>query len=307
VRWGAAYVVATAAVSENTCKDASVLHQTITGLFALTLLVCGAAGVPFANAQSILTGSTAATISSSDRPAASRTAEDIICRMSEHNRVRNERLRSYSALRRYEIINSDGQISAEAVVRVEYHSPGPKEFQKISEDGNWLARHFVFEREMQTEEITSSGTAFRESAISEENYNFTVVREEDLGANHCYVVRAEPKRADKYLFEGELWIDAQDFGVVKISGHPAGHMSLWINRAEFVREYQKIDGFWLPRVDETVVDMKLHGKKVFRIEHQQYVVNAKGNDGLSWQDFPGVIETAAKKLTRLAGSPCLGP
>jgi hypothetical protein len=243
------------------------------------------AAVPTANAQNFVDRGTIAT-SANDRLIDPRSADHIISRMIEHNRIRDDHLRGYSALRRYEIINADGQVSAEAVVRVEYRSPGQKEFQKVTEDGTWLARHLVFDRLLQTEEITSSGPARRESAISEENYNFTILREEDLGANHCYVLKAEPKRVDKYLFEGELWIDVQDFGIVKISGRPTEKMSLWINRAEFVREYQKIGGFWLPYRDETIVDMKMHGKKVFRIEHQQYVVNAKSADGLSIAGFP---------------------
>jgi len=265
--------------------DEPVLQQAANGLFAFTLLVSVFVAIPVANAQNVLDGSAPAVITTNDRPVAPRSADNIISSVIEHNRIRNDRLRSYSALRRYEIINSDGQVSAEAMVRVDYRSPGGKEFQKISEDGTWVVRHLVFDRVLQTEEVTSSGSALRESAISEENYVFATVREEDLGSNHCYVVRAEPKRADKYLFEGELWIDAQDFAIVKISGHPAGRMSLWINRAEFVREYQKIEGFWLPYRDETVVDMKVHGKKVFRIEHQQYVVNAKNTAGLSLAGF----------------------
>jgi hypothetical protein len=280
LRWGLANVVSISTGSRCAAMDKAGLPQSVAGLFALAVLV----SVPFANAQSFLTG-TAATISSSERLAERRTASDLISKMIEQNHLRNERLRNYSALRRYQVINPDGKISAEAVVREEYHSPGQKEFQKISEDGNWLARHFVFDREMQTEEITSSGPAQRDSEVSQQNYNFTIVREEDLGAYHCYVVRAEPKRADKLLFEGELWIDANDFGIVKISGHPAGKMSLWINGAEFVREFQKIDGFWLPFLDETTVDLKMNGKKVFRIEHQQYVLNATNTEGLSLAGF----------------------
>ena len=202
-------------------------------------------------------------------------ANEVIARMLASNRARNEHLQNYSALRHYEVVNPDGQVSAQALIRVEYRSPGKKTFQKISEDGPWVIRRMVFDRLLQSEEATSSGQEWRESAITEENYTFAIVGEANVGPNRCYVVTANPKRADKYLFQGQLWIDAQDFGIVRISGRPATRMSLWITRAEFVREYQRIDGFWLPYRDETTVDMKLHGTKLFRIEHQQYVINAK--------------------------------
>jgi len=44
--------------------------------------------------------------------------------------------------------------------------------------------------------------------------------------------------------------------------------------ADFVRHYQEIDGFWLPEKDQTVVQARLYGKKILKIEHRNYVVNA---------------------------------
>jgi hypothetical protein len=79
------------------------------------------------------------------------------------------------------------------------------------------------------------------------------------------------------LFEGRVWIDANDYSVVRIEGHPATKLSFWIQRADFVRQYQKIDGFWLPERDETLVHVRLYGKKILKIEHRNYVVNTDQN------------------------------
>lgn len=200
-------------------------------------------------------------------------ADQIIARMIERNGVRNELLRNYSALREYEIRDLDDRLLARTVVRVDYRAPGSKSFQKISEDGSWIARRLVFDRLLQAEEQTASGQEHRESSISEENYSFRIAGEENLGARHCFVIEAQPKREDNHLFVGKIWIDSQDFGIAKISGRPATKLSLWITGARFERDYQRIDGFWLPHHDETVVNVKAHGTKVFRIEHKQYVVN----------------------------------
>ena len=83
-----------------------------------------------------------------------------------------------------------------------------------------------------------------------------------MGPYHCIVVEAIPKRKDKYLFEGKVWIDVEDYAVARILGHPAKKLSFWIQRADFVRQYQKIDDFWLPQRDMTFVDVRLYGKKV---------------------------------------------
>jgi hypothetical protein len=39
-----------------------------------------------------------------------------------------------------------------------------------------------------------------------------------------------------------------------------------------VREYQRIDGFWLSQRDETFVKVRMYGQKVLTIDHQNYTV-----------------------------------
>ena len=134
-------------------------------------------------------------------------------------------------------------------------------------------RHLVFDRLMQSESETSSGREHHDSAITTANYTFALSGEEDIGPYHCFVLEATPKRKEKYLFEGKIWIDVEDLAIVKIAGHPAKKPSFWINRADFVRQYQRIDGFWLPCRDETVVEVKMYGRRVFTVDHQQYVIN----------------------------------
>jgi len=204
------------------------------------------------------------------------TGDEIVAKMLERNRLRNERLRQYSAVRTYDIRNLEGKLAAQAVVRVDYLAPGKKTFNKTAEQGSGIVRHLVFDRLMQSEGETSSGREHHDSAITTTNYTFKLVGEEEVGPYHCFVLEAIPKRKDKYLFEGKIWIDAEDFAVVKIAGHPAKKPSFWINRAEFVRLYQRIDGFWLPYRDETSVEVKMYGRRVLTVDHQQYVINADG-------------------------------
>jgi hypothetical protein len=97
--------------------------------------------------------------------------------------------------------------------------------------------------------------------------------EEDLGGSHCFVVQATPTRSDKYLFDGKVWIDAQDYAVVQIAGHPAKKLSIWVDKADFVRRYQKIGEFWLPLKDETSVHVRFYGRKVLTIDHESYAIN----------------------------------
>ena len=205
------------------------------------------------------------------RPSSS--GEQIFADLMRHNEIRNAGLREYSALRTYAVTDTNGKVRAKETVRMHYVAPDRKTFVTIAEEGSSLVRHLVLNRLMETEASAAVGQDHRDSSISPANYAFRLLGEEDLGPHHCFVVEALPQRRDKYLFEGKIWIESQDFAVVRISGHPAKSPSFWIKRADFVRQYEKIGDFWLPAMDQTFVDVRLYGKKILSIEHHVDRVN----------------------------------
>lgn len=201
------------------------------------------------------------------------SGDELFAKLLEHNRIRDLRLKQYSAVRTYQVTNDNGKLYAQEVVRVEYQAPDQKKFSIDSEKGSRLVRDMVFKRLLESESETSSGRAHHDSAIKPVNYEFKLVGEDDIGSYHCFVVQAIPRRNDKYLFEGFIWIDATDYAIVKIAGQPARPLSFWITRADFVREYQKIGEFWLPARDETLVHVRLYGKKILTIDHRDYTID----------------------------------
>ena len=242
-------------------------------LVAVAFILGAASAAPIAESQDAAGGIAQQAALSTYGAPAGLTGDDVIAQMLQRNLLRNQQLQQYSAVRTYEIRNLEGKVAAQAVVRVEYRAPDKKAFSKTSEKGSSIVRHLVFDRLIQSESETSSGREHHNSAITTTNYTFTLAGEEEVGSYHCFVLEAMPKRKDKYLFEGKIWIDTEDFAVVKITGRPAKRPSFWINRADFVRRYQRIDGFWFPLRDETFVDVKMYGQRVFTVDHQQYVID----------------------------------
>ncbi len=201
------------------------------------------------------------------------TGDELFAKLVEHNRARDSQLRQYSAVRTYRVSNDKGKLYAQEVVRVDYQAPDHKDFSTVSEEGSGLVRDLVLKRLIESESETSSGRAHHDSAIKPANYEFNLLGEQDIGPYHCLVAEAIPKRRDKYLFEGRVWIDAQDYAIVRIAGQPAKSLSFWITRADFVRQYQKLGEFWLPAEDNTEVHVRLYGKKILTIDHQDYAIN----------------------------------
>jgi len=202
------------------------------------------------------------------------TESQVFAELAAHNEQRRSALRDYRVLRTYQVIDVKGKVHAEEVGRMEFFAPDKKTFRVDSESGSGVVRHMALNPLIRSEIETAAGKEHHDSAISADNYSLNLLGEQQVGSYRCFVAEARPKRKDKYLFEGKLWIDVQDYSVVRIEGHPASKLSFWIQRADFVRQYQKIDGFWLPQKDQTLVQVRLYGKKILTIDHRDYVVNA---------------------------------
>jgi len=204
-------------------------------------------------------------------------ADQLFNELDAHNQLRKSALHDYIAVRTYQVIDIKGKVHAEEVGRMEFRAPDQKMFVVMSESGSGLIRHRALNPLISSEIEAAAGKQHHDSSITSANYSLDLIGEQQVGPYRCFVARAIPKREDKYLFEGKLWIDVDDYAVVRIEGHPARRPSFWIQRADFVREYQKIDRFWLPKKDQTLVQVRLYGKKVLTITHQSYVVNVAVN------------------------------
>jgi hypothetical protein len=201
------------------------------------------------------------------------TGNVILAEVVTHGERRSGTLLKYKAVKRHQVMDSGGEVYAEEIAHIEYHAPGKKTVVVTSENGWGPSGHFTLEQVIVSEiELTTQGDD-GDSSITPANYKLKPLGEQQVGAFHCFVVQAIPKRKEKDLFEGKIWIDVQEYAIVRIEGHPVKRPSFWIAREEFVRQYQRIDGFWLPQKAETLAHVRLYGTKLFIADHWNYVVN----------------------------------
>jgi len=207
------------------------------------------------------------------------TGDILFSRLLEHNRLRELHLQRYSVARTYQVKNDKGKVRAESQVVLQYRAPATKEFKIVSEKGSGFVRKRVFKRLLDSEVETAAGRNRHDSSITPTNYTFELLGEEDVDGYHSFVVQAIPKRKDKYLFDGKIWIEATEFAIVKIAGQPAKNPSFWIKRVDFVRRYQKVGQFWLPLKDESTTHVRIFGTHILTIDYANYeIVLAAGGD-----------------------------
>jgi len=217
------------------------------------------------------TGSEPATVS---HPSATPiTGDAIFAKLVESNRLRDSRLKQYSVQSTYRVKNDKGEMRAETQALLLYRAPDTKEFKIISEKGSGIIRSRVFKPLMDVEIETAADRNRIDSSITPNNYTLSLIGEEDLAGSHCFVVEVTPKRADKYLFTGKVWIHSGEFAIVQIEGQPAKIPSLWVKRVDFVRRYQKIGEFWLPLKNESTTRVRLFGKNTLTTDYDNYEIN----------------------------------
>jgi hypothetical protein len=103
-----------------------------------------------------------------------------------------------------------------------------------------------------------------------QNYEFRLIGSEPLQGRPAYVIDVIPKRSDKYLFRGRIWVDAADFALARAEGEPAKNPSFWTRSVHFVQQYRKSGPFWFPAETTSVTEAHIFGTTDVSIRYFDY-------------------------------------
>lgn len=256
----------------------------MSGNLQIVLRVCVLAisGASAAFNPSLTRSANAVAFSPNDKGSAPETTVDsIVAKLVERNRQRESRMQevSYAGSRIYRIKDDKGNLRTEAQVQMSYRAPGAKEFKILSQTGSNFIFGRVIKPLMEHEADAAAGRNRADAAITPTNYSFEFLGEEQISGLRCYVLKTTPKRSDKFLFRGKIWVHATEFAVVKIEGQPAKNLSMMVKRVDFVRRYNKVGEFWLPLKDESISQVRFAGTNYLSIEYQGY--DLPGNRSLA--------------------------
>ena len=205
------------------------------------------------------------------------SADEVMERVVQMNELRAKALESYSSVRKYHLeCHCVSHKKADMVVRTDYQAPNKKEFTILSESGSGTVRDRVFKKLMEAEQESMRDENQQRSAITPENYTFQMSDYEKTETDEFYVLDAQPRSKNKFLFRGQIWVNAKDFAIIRVEGEPAVNPSWWTVKTDFKRRYQKIGDFWLPESNESETKVRVLGTAVLSIEYCDYKITQAG-------------------------------
>ena len=160
---------------------------------------------------------------------------------------RIDHIAGYTDLEHYKVYRGKDAIhpDAEMVVKTTYRPESGKNYKVVSQSGSSLLFKLLLRPLLDSEEEISDPAKVKASLMTSSNYDMKLnpggpVQQEGLP---CWSLTIEPRRKAPNLFRGTLWVDANDFTIVRIEGVTSKSPSFWAAPARVMRRYAKIDGF----------------------------------------------------------------
>lgn len=208
------------------------------------------------------------------------TADEVVATMLIRDGAREAASGGYNGRREYILENHRFNKRAEMLVRIMCDWNGEKHFEVISEDGWKSADKRVLRPMVETESGSSRPQIRAKNRIDSENYSFRMIETSPIEGRMAYMIEAIPKREDKSLFRGRIWVDTEDYALVRVEGEPAKSPSFWTKNVHFVQQYHKSGPFWFPVATTSITEARIFGATTVDIRYFDYAPNLEAVPGL---------------------------
>jgi len=185
------------------------------------------------------------------------TAETIIASMAQARAENRARLRPYIVTREYKLYGKEREATkSEVVADVTFVPPDSKEYTIQQINGSGLGKMIIGRMLEKEAEVTKDYGA---TDISPDNYDFRFIREEEVSGQRCYVLELLPRRKDKNLLRGNIWVDAHTYLLHRTEGQPAKAPSWWVRDVRIALRYGDVGGMWLQTASEATARVRILG------------------------------------------------
>lgn len=178
--------------------------------------------------------------------------------------------RPYRATRRLEARNGDRAGWLEAVTT--YSPETGFRFEVTAEGGSGYIRTKVLRAVLEGEQEAIARGETARSSLDRANYTFQPNGLDDAGLAN---VLLSPRRKERILLAGKMFLRPEDGELVRLEGRPAKSPSFWIKNVHIVRSYERILRTVVPVSLESTAQVRLLGRATFRMTYAYAEVDGK--------------------------------
>jgi hypothetical protein len=202
-------------------------------------------------------------------PVPTAATSEIVQQLVVHDAARAKQLSYYVSRRRYHLEYRGFPSSMDATMEAEiiYDAPA-KTYRVLSESGSRTLINHVLLRLLASEQQAAGDP--RENALTPENYRFTLLGATIENGRKLYILQVDPRAPRKFLYRGKIWVDGDDYAVVRIEAQPAENPSFWIRDTEIQHVYEKQGDYWLPKHNVSVTKVRMGGTATLTIDYENY-------------------------------------
>ena len=204
-------------------------------------------------------------------------ADVVVAKLVATSAQRSAQLHGFHANRDYHLQYRGLLGTREASMQVfsTYAAPDKRDYSIISQSGSKLLINRVLLKLLESEREALKNRS--QVDLSPANYDFDALGIKTLdGAGPCYVLGVRPRKDNKFLYRGKIWVDAEDFAVVQMEGQPAKSPSFWIKETDIESNWQKVAGFWFIQHTRSVTHVRLGGTATLTIDYHDYQLTDVG-------------------------------
>jgi hypothetical protein len=200
--------------------------------------------------------------------------ETIVQRMALARADNQVLLRAYNVTRSYTLLGKDGKdAKAQILARISFIPPSGKTFVIQKATGTGFGERAV--RQM-LEHETDIVKNHDSTEMSLANYEIRLVREEQCSGRRCFVLAITPRRKDKTLLRGHIWVDAGTYLLHRTEGEPAEGPSWWLRDSRIIFTYGDVAGMWLQTASESTSNVRFVDRYTMLSQDIEYTVGKPG-------------------------------
>jgi hypothetical protein len=193
-------------------------------------------------------------------------AQTIVERMLQAQRENKARVRAFTVKRGYLLLDKQDQEKARIVATITLSPPDDRQYQIESASGGTGEKVL---RDILNRDTERPNDAQR-TELSPRNYDFQLLGEAQLEGRRCYLLSLSPRREEKDLLRGQVWVDAENYNVRRIEGSPVKAPSWWIRDLHVLMNFAEIEGMWLRTFTHAVANVRFKGRYVMESRDLEY-------------------------------------